>query len=67
MFGAVLPMILTGTPSAAEAMNSAMGNVATDALGAVTGMIPVAAPILGAIIVVGIAIKAFKKVSGNKG
>ena len=59
--------LATAAPSAADAMNTAMGTVATDALGAVTGMIPVAAPILGAIIVVGIAIKSFKKVSGNKG
>lgn len=60
-------LVATGATTVGGAMETAMGSVATDALGSVTGMIPVAAPILGAILVVGIAIKAFKKISGNRG
>lgn len=70
MLGWVAPLaIATGSTAAgvSGAMETAMGSVAGDAMSSITGMIPVAAPILGAIIVVGIAIKAFKKVSGNKG
>ena len=58
-------LVATGSSTAAGAMETALGTVASDALGAVTGIIPVAAPVLGAILVVGIAIKAFKKITGR--
>lgn len=48
------------------ALTTAMGTVATGAMGAVSGIIPVAAPVLGAILVIGIGIRTFKKVSGGK-
>ena len=57
---------LTGsTPDVGGAMNTALGQVGSDALGAIANIVPVAAPILGGILVVGIAIKAFKKITGK--
>ena len=47
------------------ALSTALGTVATSAMSAISGIVPVAAPILGAILVVGIGIKAFKKITGK--
>lgn len=47
------------------ALTTAMGTVATGALDAIEGLVPVAAPVLGAIIVVKIGIKVFRRVSGS--
>ena len=47
------------------ALGTALGTVATSAMSAISGIVPVAAPILGAILVVGIGIKAFKKITGR--
>ena len=47
------------------ALSTALGTVATSAMSAISGIVPVAAPILGAILVVGIGIKAFKKITGR--
>lgn len=47
------------------AITTAMGTVATDALGAITSIVPVAAPVLGGIIVIGIAIKTIKRFTGR--
>lgn len=47
------------------ALSTALGTVATSAMSAITAIVPVAAPILGAILVVGIGIKAFKKITGR--
>ena len=48
-----------------SALTTAMGTVATSALSAISGVIPVAAPVLGAILIVGIGIKAFKRITGR--
>lgn len=47
------------------ALTTALGDIATNAMSAIGSIIPVAAPILGAMIVVGIGIKVFKKIRGN--
>lgn len=55
-------MMLEGT-TVSGAMGTAIGSIATDALGMITTVIPVAAPILGGIVVIGVGIKIFKKLS----
>lgn len=47
------------------ALTTAMGTVATQALSGIQGIVPVAAPVLGGILIIGIGIKAFKKLSGR--
>lgn len=49
------------------AISTALSTVATDALGVVGAVIPVAAPILGAGIAISLGIKYFKKASGARG
>lgn len=48
-----------------SAMSTALGTVASSAMSGIAGIVPVAAPVLGAILVVGIGIKAFKKITGR--
>ena len=48
------------------ALTSGITTIATDALVAVGSIIPVALPIVGAIAVVSIGLKVFKKVTGAK-
>lgn len=48
-----------------SALTSAFSTVASDALSAVQGILPIALPVLGALIVVGVGIKIFKKVTGR--
>lgn len=48
------------------ALTTGLTSIATGATGAIGSIIPVAAPVLGAILIIGIGIKAFKKVSGSK-
>lgn len=43
------------------ALATAMGTVATNALDAVADIVPIAAPVLGAILIIGIGIRTFKK------
>ena len=43
------------------ALTEALGTVATDMTGAVTAVLPVALPVCGAILVITVGIKAFKK------
>lgn len=47
--------------SIVTAMTSAVTTIASDCTGAIAAIVPVAAPIMGALIVIGIAIKTFKK------
>lgn len=47
------------------ALTTAMGTVATQALSAIQGIVPIAAPVLGGILIVGIGIRAFKKLAGR--
>lgn len=48
-----------------SALTSGISSIATDAMTAVGSVIPVALPIMGAVVVVGIGIKVFKKVAGK--
>lgn len=48
-----------------QALVTAFTTMATDSLGAISQIVPVALPVLGAIIVLGVAIKAFKRVTGR--
>lgn len=47
------------------ALTTGISTIAADAMGAVGSVVPVALPIMGAIVVVGIGIKVFKKVTGR--
>ena len=48
-----------------SALTGAMQTAANDALSAIQSILPIALPILGAIVVVGVGIKIFKKVTGR--
>lgn len=48
-----------------SALTTGLSTVATDAMSAIAAIVPVALPILGAIIVVGVAIRIFRKFSGR--
>ena len=55
-------MFLTTTAgSVTEAMTSALSTTASDMLGAISSILPVAVPVVGAILVVTLGIKVFKK------
>ena len=55
-------MFLTTTAgSVTEAMTSALSTTASDMMGAVSSIVPVAVPVVGAILVVTLGIKVFKK------
>lgn len=45
------------------ALTTGITAVATDAMSAISSILPIALPVLGAIVVIGIGIKTFKKVS----
>jgi hypothetical protein len=49
------------------ALTTGITTIATDAMSAIGAVIPVALPIMGAMVVVGIGIRAFRKVSSPKG
>lgn len=68
------PMVVGGITSyAAEgdvstvttALTTGISSIANDAMSAIGSVIPVALPIMGAIVVVGIGIKVFRKVTGK--
>lgn len=56
---------LTPMQTLQNALTSAFSTTATDAMTSIGQIVPVALPVLGAIVVVGIAIKIFKKVTGR--
>lgn len=56
-------LFLTGAASVNEALGSALGTVASDMTGAVSTVLPIAVPVMGAILVIGFGIKLFKKFS----
>lgn len=58
-------MVMTGSPSVADTMSTALGSVADSAVSAIQAIVPVAAPVLGAVLVIGISIRAFKKLAGR--
>lgn len=47
------------------AMTDGITSIASDAMSGIGSILPVALPIMGAIVVVGIGIKVFKKVTGR--
>lgn len=49
------------TSSVVTALTSAVTTAASDAMSAIGSILPVALPVMGAIVVVGIGIKVFKK------
>lgn len=51
--------------SIATAMSTALGTIAGDALNAIATIAPAAVPVLGGMLVIGLGIKAFKKVTGR--
>lgn len=56
--------VLTATAaSVTESLTGALSTTAADMMGAISSIVPVAVPVAGAILVVGIGIKVFKKFS----
>lgn len=53
------------TPNVTTALSNGFSSVASDAMGAISAILPIALPILGAVIVVVVGIKIFKKVTGR--
>lgn len=47
------------------ALTTAFTDVAGDCMDAIAAVLPVALPVMGAIVVIGIGIKIFKKVTGR--
>ena len=57
-------MFLTTTAaSVTEAMTSALSTTASDMLGAISSIVPVALPVVAGILVVTVGIKVFKKLT----
>ena len=48
-----------------SAMVTALTSVATQMLSGIAAIVPVAAPVLGALLIVNVAIRSFRKVSGS--
>lgn len=48
-----------------SAMVTALTSVATQMLSGISAIVPVAAPVLGALLIVNVAIRSFRKVSGS--
>lgn len=53
------------TATVSSALGTAFTSVASDCMNAITTILPIALPVLGALVVVGIGIKIFKKVTGK--
>lgn len=63
-----LPVFASGGSSntVGTAMETAAGTIVTDALSSIAAIVPVAAPVLGAFIIIGIAIATIKKFTGRR-
>lgn len=55
----------TTMASIVTALTTAMGDVATQALSAISGILPIAAPVLGGMLIIGVGIKVFKKITNR--
>ena len=53
--------------SVVDAITTAVTSAAGEAMSAISGVLPVALPLMGAMVVVGIGIAVFRKATGNKG
>lgn len=64
----MIPMylVLEGTNTVITAMESGLTTVAGDATAAIAAMVPIAIPVLGAMVVIRMAIYSFKVASGTK-
>ena len=58
-------LLAESSSTVVTALNSAFGTIATDCQTAIAGALPVALPIMGAIVVVSVGIRIFKKVTGR--
>lgn len=54
-----------GASSITDTLSTSIGTIASDAMSAIASVLPVALGIMGAIVVVNIGIKVFKKVTGK--
>lgn len=54
---------MENTGSVTAALTDALGTVSADMMGAISGVLPIALTILGAVLVVTIGIKVFKRFS----
>lgn len=63
----LVPTILTGSgaTSVGDTLANSLGTVASDALDTIGSILPVALPVLGAIIVISVGIRIFRKISGR--
>lgn len=55
----------TGSSGVTSAMTTAFSTIAGDAMSMISSVLPVVLPILGAIVLIGIGIKVFRKVTGR--
>lgn len=55
----------SGMDAVTTALVSGVSDIATSGMGAIGSVIPVALPIMGAIVVVGIGLRVFRKVTGR--
>lgn len=64
-FAALSPMFLTGetTSSIQNALTTGFSTVASDALSAISAILPIALPVLGAVVVIMVGIRIFKRVA----
>ena len=60
-------LVLGAGGGVTEALTTAMTSTASECTGAISAVLPVALPVMGALVVVGIGIKVFKKVTGSRG
>lgn len=60
-----LPFFLTGetTTTVTDALANGFTTVANDALGAIARILPIALPVLGAVVVIMVGIRIFKRVA----
>ncbi len=54
-----------GASTVIDSLKNGVTTIASDAMSAIGSIIPVALPIVGAMVVVGIGLKVFKKVTGK--
>lgn len=62
---AVMGFIAEGGSTVSSALQTGLGTVASDAMGAIAAIVPIALPVLGAGIVIRMGIKYFKLTAKN--
>lgn len=60
-----MPVLYGAESAVVSALTTAMTTTADECKSAIAAVLPVALPVMGAIVVVGIGIKIFKKVAGR--